>query len=109
MLAISPQQPAANAAVREKLKLDYPILADPGNAFARQLGVVYRVPADLQQLYLGFGIDVPAANGDDSWELPLASRLVVGGDGVIASMDAGLDYTVRPEPDASVDVVKGLA
>ncbi len=32
---------------------------------------------DLRQVYLGFGIDLADYHGDDGWELPLSTRLVV--------------------------------
>ncbi len=51
---------------------------------------------------------LPEFNGDDSWELPLPARLVVDGQGVIRSIDAGVDYTRRPEAEASVEVLKTI-
>ena len=69
---------------------------------------MFRLPDDLQQVYATFGISLPEHNGDESWELPLPTRMVVDGGGVIRSLDADPDYTVRPEPEASLEVVRGL-
>ena len=80
-----------------------------GNAYAKELGLVFELPEDLRQVYSSFGISLPAHNGDDSWELPLPTRLVVDGGGVSRGVDADPDYTVRPEPEASLEVVRGLA
>jgi peroxiredoxin len=66
------------------------------------------LPDDLREVYLGFGIDLPAHNGDDSWELPLPARIVIDTGGVIRSIDADPDYTHRPEPEATVEVLRGL-
>lgn len=107
-MAISPQTGAGNAEVKEKLRLDYPILTDAGNAYAGELGLVHGLPEDLREAYTGFGIVLPEVNGDDSWTLPLPTRLVVDGDGVIRSVDADPDYTRRPEADASVDVLRSF-
>lgn len=69
---------------------------------------MFRLPDALQQVYSQFGISLPDHNGDDSWELPLPTRLVVDPRGVIRSVDADPDYTRRPEPEASLAVVRQL-
>ena len=40
--------------------------------------------------------------------LPLATRIVVDAQGVIRSFDADVDYTLRPEPEATLEVLRGL-
>lgn len=45
---------------------------------------------------------MPNFNGDDSWTLPLATRIVVGKDHHIVSIDYHADYTQRPEPEATL-------
>ena len=61
----------------------------------------------LQAIYGSFGIDVGAANGNSVWELPLPSRIVVGQDHVIKSIDYDIDYKKRPEPEATLAVLTG--
>lgn len=107
-MAISPQITERNAEVKERHKLGFPVLSDPGHAWARQLGLVFTMPQPLQALYTKFGILIPEFNGDDSWELPLPARLVVDGQGVIRCIDADVDYTRRPEAEASVEVLKSI-
>ena len=107
-MAISPQTAAASAEVVATHKLDFPVLCDAGNAYARELGIVHDLPADLREVYGGFGIDLPADNGDDSWTLPMPTRLVVDSEGVVRWVAADPDYTQRPEPEQSVEAVKSL-
>ena len=98
--------------MKQKHRIAYPILSDHDNGFARSLGVVYRLPDDLRQLYSEFGIDIGAGHGlpdERDWELPLATRLVVGQDGTIVRVDADPDYTIRPEPGETLDALKALA
>ncbi len=108
MVAISPQIPEKNVEVKERHTLGFPVLSDPGHGWARQLGLVFTMPQALQELYKKFGILIPEFNGDDSWELPLPARLVVDGEGAIRSIDADVDYTRRPEAEASVEALKAL-
>ena len=107
-MAISPQVNAKNAEMKRRHKLAFPVLSDPGNAYAGQLSLVHRLPEDLQKVYTGLGIVLPAFNGDDSWELPLAARLLVDRHGVLRDLNAGADYTVRPEPGLTLELLRSL-
>jgi peroxiredoxin len=97
------------AEVKDKHRLEFPVLSDHGNAYARRLSIVHDHPEDLQEIYRNFGIVLPDYNGDDSWELPLPTRVVVDGKGTIRSVDADPDYTIRPEPEKSLEVLRTLS
>ena len=49
----------------EEKKITFELLGDPGNQVAEKFGLVYKVPEDLKQIYLQFGIDLEKYNGDD--------------------------------------------
>ncbi len=85
------------------------MLSDPGNRTADAYGLTFTLPDELREVYEQFGIDVPAHNGDDSWRLPMPARFVVDRDGIIRYAKADPDYTVRPEPDETVEFVQRLA
>ena len=51
-----------------------------------------------QKNICGFGIDLVATNGDDSWTLPMPTRLLVSPDGIMCAADFDPNYTARPEP-----------
>lgn len=89
--------------------LTFPVLNDPGNRVAAQYGLVHRLPPDLQQVYAGWGIDLPRFNGDDSWSLPLPGRVVVDQAGIIRDVEVHTDHTERPEPAATLALVRTLA
>jgi len=94
--------------MRKKHELSFPVLSDPGNAVARELGLVFELPDDLKAVYLGFGGDLSRFNGDDSWTLPMPARYVVRPDGVMAHADVHPDYTERPEPAETLARVQAL-
>jgi hypothetical protein len=54
------------------------------------------------------GVDLPRYNGDESWRLSMPARIVVRRDGIVASTEADPDYTRRPEPEATLDVLRRL-
>jgi peroxiredoxin len=95
--------------MKRKHHLAFAVLSDPGHAYARQLSLAYALPDDLREVYQAFGIALPDYNGDHSWELPLPARLVVDRDGVIRNIDADPDYTRRPEPEATLEVLRSLS
>jgi len=98
LVAISPQTVQQSFFMRDQHKLRFPLLSDAGNQVARQFGLSYRVP-DLQQaVYRRAFINLPFANGDESWELPIPATYILGRDGTVLYASADEDYTERPEP-----------
>ncbi len=106
---ISPQLVEHNRFVKEQYKLPDEILSDPGNALAARYGLRFVMPEDLQALYRQFNIDLPKHNGDDSWSLPMPARLVIDPEGVVRHTAINADYTVRPEPEETLEVIKSLS
>jgi peroxiredoxin len=47
-------------------------------------------------------------NGDPSWQLPMPARFVIDRNGVIRYAQSDPDYTVRPEPEETVAILKTL-
>ncbi len=93
----------------EQNRLTFDVLSDRQNAIARLFGSVFRLPEDLSQLYRKFGADLPKFNGDDSWTLPMPGRFIIDQDSTIRSADVDPDYTVRPGPRLTVEVLRGLS
>jgi len=92
----------------EKLGLTFPLLGDPGNRTAAAFHLVVTVPEPLREVYRGWGIDLERVNGDASWTLPLPSRYVVGQDGIVVDARTNTDHTRRPEPEQTLNVLRGL-
>lgn len=109
MVAISPQDKRYDRALIEKHTLGFPLLHDPGNKVASEYGLAWTLPEDMRQVYLQFGLDLPRYNGDDSWTLPMPGRFVVDREGTIRSAEVHPDYTTRPEPTETMEVLKRLA
>lgn len=100
LVAISPQTVKQSFFMQDQHKLRFPLLSDPGNAVARQFGLVYRVPEYQQAIYKRVFVNLPLANGDESWELPIPATFILDRDGRVLYASANEDYTERPEPDA---------
>jgi peroxiredoxin len=108
LMLISPQLVAHNKAVAEEKRLAVDILSDPGNQLAASFGLRWTVPPDLKALYLKFGTDLAAYNGDDSWSLPMPARYVIDKGGIIRYADINADYTQRPDPEETLSFLNQM-
>jgi peroxiredoxin len=92
----------------EPKPLSFELLRDFGNRVAEAYGLVFTLPEDLRAIYLKIGIDLAQSNGDGTWRLPVPARLVIDREGLIRAVDADPDYTRRPEPARTVEILAGL-
>lgn len=105
LVAISPQTSSNSRRSQRDNGLGFPILSDRNSAVAGAFGIRFSLPADLIELYKGFGNDLPNINNDPSWVLPMPARYVISTDGVIAYADVNPDYTRRPDPSELLPVL----
>ena len=105
LVAVSPQTPDNSLSTVEKNELTFEVLSDVENVVARQYGLVFTLPEALRPIYSSFGIDVPAHNGNETFELPIAATYVIGTDGKVAHAFVNADYTLRLDP---VDIIAAL-
>ncbi len=108
LVAISPELPDKSLGTKDANELGYQVLSDEGNRVANRYGVVFTLDPALRDVYRGFGIDLPEANGDGSWTLPLAATYVIGTDGEIKWAFVDADYTKRAEPSEVVAALHAI-
>lgn len=108
LVAISPNRPDKSLSSIEKHALTFAVLTDAHNALARQYGLVFTMSEAVRPIYQQMGFDVPAHNGDDTWELPFPATYVVDQNGVVVYSFVNADYTKRAEPATVVAVLQVL-
>jgi len=108
LLAISPELPDKGAQTQANHQLSFPVLSDVGNHVARSYGLVFSLAKDLRPVYADFGFDIPATNGDDSFDLPIPATYVIRKDGTVAHAFVNADYTKRMEPEEIVNILGEL-
>jgi peroxiredoxin len=110
VVAICPELPDGARETADLLGLDFDILVDRGNAVAEAFGLAYPFDTALRPLYCErFGVDIPRANGDDSYLLPVTATYLVGQDGRVILADTNPDHTRRLEPRALIDALLAAA
>lgn len=105
LVGISPELPDKSMNTVEQHQLQFEVLSDVGNKVAEQFGIVMKIPEVIRPLYLEWGLNLPAINGEESWELPIPATYVINTDGKIISAYVNKNYTERMEP---ADIIKAL-
>ena len=108
LLAISPQTPHQSYLMADQHRLRFLLLSDAGNQVAKRFGLVYRVPEYQREIHQRAFINLPLANGDPSWELPIPATFIVDRSSTILYSAANPDYSERPEPRAVLDFLQLL-
>ena len=102
LVAISPQTPDHSRAMAEKLELTFALLSDRGNHVARQFGLVFTIDEAARGAHKQVGADLPAFNGDNSWELPMAGTFLVDQSGTVRLAFVDPDFTRRLDPSVII-------
>ena len=108
LVVISPQVQRSARETGAEPTVTFEVLRDRGNTVARQYGIVHDLPPDLQAIYTKFNILLPTINGDGTWTLPMPARVVIDRAGIVRAVNADPDYTHRPEPSETIDVLRRL-
>ncbi len=104
----SPEKTDVTKDLATKQGVTYPIVFDDKLAIARSFGLVFELPDDLKAIYVSFGIDLPKNTGHAMWELPMPARFVIDRGGVVRSAEVDPDYTVRPEPEETLAILRKI-
>ena len=99
LIGITPETPDNALSAIEKHQLEFEILTDLGNITARKYGLIFTVYEEMRPLYLKWGLDVPASNGDQTWELPVPATYVIDHNAVARAAHVDKDYTRLMEPE----------
>ncbi|KAI5460958.1 thioredoxin-like protein [Mariannaea sp. PMI_226] len=108
LIAISPELPNQSLTTTEKMSLKFEVLSDVGNKFAKQLGILWKQPESLRPIFGDFGLDLEARNGDDSFELPIPTTLLVDKEGIVRNIYVEPDYRKRLEPSTALEWVNSM-
>ena len=109
LIAISPQLPDQSQSLKEKENLEFPVLSDVGNKVAEKFGLVYVLPEILRPVYAKWGLNIPAANGDDSFKLPVPATYVIDKNKNIVLDFIEINHTQRLEPSSIIEALKELS
>jgi peroxiredoxin len=108
MVVLSPEKREFSAQLVKSYRIEFPVLRDFHNQVAEKFGIAFTLPDDLDALYREFGNDPMEWNDTETWQLPLPARFIIEPGGTIVDVDVDPDYTVRPDPETILEVLRTL-
>lgn len=103
-VAISPELPDIALITAQKNELKFPVLSDVGNIYARKLGIVFKQSEILRPVFKVAGIEWEKSYGNDAFEVPVPTTLLVDEKGVVRNVFLDTDYSIRLEPETALKV-----
>jgi peroxiredoxin len=108
IVALTPELERYTHSVHKRLNLTFDVLTDLHLRTAEQFRLAFVLPDYLRDLYKSFGSTLDRFHDESAYRLPMPARYVIDKDGVIRAADVNPDYTIRPEPSETVQVLKAL-
>ncbi|KAL2068646.1 hypothetical protein VTL71DRAFT_14983 [Oculimacula yallundae] len=108
LVAITCEVPKQAVSTAEKNELKFPVLSDPGNKYAGELGLLFPMPDVMRPVFESLGVDFKERNGDDSFVLPVPATLLVDREGVVRNAYVEPDYAKRVEPETVLGWINQL-
>ena len=108
LVAVSVENPDASMAIAKKNEVQFTVLSDTNLEVARKFGIVYELPAETNEKYKTYGIDLAKRNSMEKPELPLAATYIIDKKGKIVYAFLEPDYKKRAEPDVIIENLKKL-
>lgn len=109
LVAVSPQAPDGSLSMTEKNDLSYPVVSDPGNTIASQLGILTAPSPDARAAQVQLGLDLTAVNADTTTTLPMPTVAILDAEHVLRWIDVHPDYSTRTEVQQILDALDQLA
>ena len=97
-MALCPQRQEFNATVARESGLDFPVCQDRDNKLASAFGLTLETPPDVIEAESFLGLDLPAHNGTNHWDLPIPSRYVLDRTGKVLYASLHVDHRERRDP-----------
>lgn len=111
LVAITPETPDDSLSTAEKAGLTFDVLSDVGLSYAKQLGIVWKIPdyaLEWHERYFGLHFERHNGAGNRD-ELPVPATFVVDAAGVVTWRFLDAAYWKRAEPKDVVGAVRRAA
>ncbi|MGH9676717.1 MAG: redoxin domain-containing protein [Candidatus Acidiferrum sp.] len=109
LVAVSPQLAQYSGMAKQRSRIEFDILTDLHQKLSESLGLVFALPDYLVPLYRQFGATLDVFHDEPGYRLPMAARYVIDRGGIIRSAEVNADYTIRPEPEETVEALKRIS
>ena len=108
LITISPLTVENTIALKDKLGLTFTMAVDTGNKASHQFGLAYSLSEPVRPVYEGFDINIPEANGDNSFELPIPATYIIDSNGIVRVAHINADHTKRLDPEEIISALESI-
>jgi peroxiredoxin len=108
IVVLTPEFERYTRALHKKLNLTFDVLTDLHLKIAEQFRLLYVLPDYLRELYRSVGNALDRFHDEPEFRLPMPARYVIDKHGIILAADVSADYTIRPEPSDTLNVLRAL-
>lgn len=109
IVAITLELERYTRSLHRKLNLTFDILMDPHLKVAEQFRLVFVLPGYLRDLYQVWGVTLDRFHDESEYRLPMPARYVIDQGGIIRGADVNADYTIRPDPVETLQILRRLS
>lgn len=105
LIAVSPQSPDHSLSMIEKNNLEFEVLTDIDNNFAKKLGIVFQLQDFVLPYYKGLGIFLSDFNKNNDNTLPIPAVFVVDENRVVTYRFLDVNYMNRVDVEKLIEAL----
>lgn len=105
LIAISPQSPDHSLAMVEKNNIEFEVLTDHNNDFAKKLGIVFQLQDFVLPYYQNLGIDLAIFNKNNENTLPIPAVFVVDENNKVLYKFLDVNYMNRVNVEELIQIL----
>lgn len=108
IIAVTPDGPKHIEQTVTDQKLRFEVLSDYKGQAASMFGIGFEMPAEMQEKYKGYGVDLSQRNWNQSWTLPHPAAYVIDRDAKVRYAYCNEDYKVRADPEEAIEALEQI-
>ncbi len=105
VVALCPQLQVYNQSIVADAGLRFPVLRDADNMLSSAFGLTLQQPAEVVAAEQSLGLDLPAHNGTQNWDLPIPARYVIDVNSRVLYTALHVDHRFRTDPLDCVECI----
>lgn len=107
-IAIMPDSAEFTEGYTSKNSLPFPVLSDIDLGYSLSLDLIFWVGDQIGELYRQAGVELEKYHGNHAYFLPMASKFIVGRDGLVKARQVNTEFRERMEPAAIIAALREL-
>jgi peroxiredoxin len=107
-IAIMPDSAEFTESYATRNSLPFPVLSDIDLGYSLSLDLIFWVGDQIGELYRQAGVELEKYHGNHAYFLPMASKFIVGRDGLVKARQVNIEFRERMEPAVIIAELRKL-